>query len=116
MAYLGLLVDDVVVNKFEISEGALTIGRAPDNQVQIEDHAVSSYHAQILCESDPYLENQHTYSIEDLKSTNATRVNGIKITQQKLNHGDLIEIGYNKFRFVDKSQTKLDRTAVILPE
>ncbi len=116
MAYLGLIVDDVVVNKFDLESGVLTIGRSPDNDVQIEDNAVSSFHAQILREEDPYLDGQVQYLIEDLKSTNSTRVNGVKIDKQKLNNGDLIEIGYSKFRFVDKNQVSLDRTAVILPE
>ncbi|WP_144392255.1 FHA domain-containing protein [Pleionea sediminis] len=116
MAYLGLIVDDVVVNKFELNNGVLTIGRAPDNDVQIQDNSVSSFHAQILHEEDEYLEDQNHYEIEDLKSTNSTRVNGVKIEKQKLNNGDLIEIGYSKFRFVDKTQTNLDRTAVILPD
>jgi pSer/pThr/pTyr-binding forkhead associated (FHA) protein len=116
MAYIGLLVDDVIVNKFELEQGVLTIGRSPDNDVQIEDHAVSSFHAQILKEEDPYLEGQVQYILEDLKSTNSTKVNGNRIEKHKLINGDLIQIGYNKFRFVDKNQVNLDRTAVILPD
>ncbi|PWK53014.1 FHA domain-containing protein [Pleionea mediterranea] len=116
MAHLGLIIDDVVVNKFDLEGGVLTIGRSPDNDVQIEDHAVSSYHAQIIREEDPYLEGQVQYLLEDLKSTNATKINGLKVDKQKLINGDLIEIGYSKFRFIDKHQVNLDRTAVILPE
>ncbi len=116
MAYLALLVDDVVVNKFNLNENALTIGRSPNNQVQIEDNAVSSFHAQITQESDPYFEGQIRYVLEDLKRTTATKVKGMKVNQHTLNNGDLIQIGYNKFRFVDEQQSNLDRTAVILPD
>ncbi|NVJ59062.1 MAG: FHA domain-containing protein [Gammaproteobacteria bacterium] len=116
MAYIGLIVDDVVVNKFELNNNVLTIGRSPENDVPIEDNSVSSFHAQVLKEDDPYLEGQTQYILEDLDSTNATKVNGLKINHHKLINGDLIQIGYNKFRFVDKSQVNLDRTAVIVPE
>ena len=116
MAYIGLIVDDVVVNKFELKNNVLTIGRSPDNDVPIEDHAVSSFHAQVLKEEDPYLEGQTQYILEDLNSTNSTKVNGQKVEHHKLINGDLIQIGYNKFRFVDKNQVNLDRTAVIVPE
>jgi len=116
MAHLGLIVDDVIVNKFSLEDGVLTIGRSPDNDVQIEDQSVSSFHAQVLKEDDPYLDSEARYILEDLQSTNSTKVNGSKIEKYTLINGDLIEIGYTKFRFVDKTQTTLDRTAVILPE
>ncbi|NVJ49190.1 MAG: FHA domain-containing protein [Gammaproteobacteria bacterium] len=114
MAYIGLIVDDVIVNKFTLDSGVLTIGRSPQNDVPIEDGAVSSFHAQIIREEDPYLDGQVQYFLEDLKSTNSTKVNGIKIDHYRLINGDLIQIGYSSFRFVDKNQTNLDRTAVIV--
>ncbi|WMS85788.1 FHA domain-containing protein [Pleionea litopenaei] len=114
MAYLGLIIDDVIVNKFPLDSGVLTIGRSPQNDVPIEDNAVSSFHAQIIREEDPYLEGQVQYMLEDLKSTNATKVNGLAIDHHKLINGDLIQIGYSSFRFVDKSQVNLERTAVIV--
>ena len=116
MAFLALLVDDVVINKFELDNEKTTIGRAADNAIQIEEAAVSSTHAQVVQQSDPYMESSTQFFIEDLESTNSTRVNGSKITRQRLFHNDLIEIGYNKFRFVDKSQVDPDRTAVIITE
>ncbi|MEE4245816.1 MAG: FHA domain-containing protein [Kangiellaceae bacterium] len=114
MAYIGLLLDGVVVKKFELTDNALTLGRSPNNDVPIEDSAVSSFHAQVLREEDPYLEGQVQYILEDLQSTNSTKVNGIKVEKHKLINGDLIDIGYNTFRFVDETQVNLDRTAVIV--
>ena len=62
------------------------------------------------------MENAIRFVLEDLKSTNATKVNGNKISLQQLFHNDLIEVGYNQFRFVDETQRNLERTAVILQD
>jgi len=51
MAMIIQTVDGVVTNKFDITPPALTFGRTGDNQVQIDDLAVSNTHAQIICET-----------------------------------------------------------------
>lgn len=117
MALLSLLVDDVVVNKWELDGiDVLIMGRAADCDIQIDDQAVSSKHARIVREDDPYLDGAKSFYLEDLKSTNGTRLNGVPANRQKLSSGDLIELGYNKFRFVDDNQIDLEKTAVILPQ
>ena len=51
MAMIVQTVDGVVTNKFDIEQPALKFGRTTDNQVQIDDLAVSNQHAQIICET-----------------------------------------------------------------
>ena len=71
---------------YEFTEEVITIGRAPDNMVVIDDPSVSSRHAQLEMTGD-------TYRIKDLGSTNGTRVNGTPITETVLRFDDRIRFG-----------------------
>ncbi|KGJ96268.1 FHA domain-containing protein [Colwellia psychrerythraea] len=114
MAYLALSVEDVIINKWPLVEGALDIGRASDNDIQINDAAVSSKHARLITELDPFIEGQLITYLEDLASTNGTELNGIKVTREKLNPDDIITIGFNEFQLIDNQSNKLDETAIII--
>jgi chromosome segregation ATPase len=69
-----------------------TVGRTPDNDLQIDAKFISRHHAVIL--AGPV----HTI-IEDLNSTNGVLVNGRRITRQILKDGDAVVIGKTVFRF-----------------
>jgi predicted nucleic acid-binding Zn-ribbon protein len=69
-----------------------TVGRTPDNDLQIDAHYISRHHAVIL--AGPI----HTI-VEDLNSTNGVRVNGRRVTRQQLKDGDVVLIGKTRFRF-----------------
>ena len=71
---------------YEFAERFITIGRAPDNMIIIDDPSVSSRHAQLELVDD-------TYRIKDLESTNGTRVNGVPITESALRFDDRIRFG-----------------------
>ncbi|HEU0224793.1 MAG TPA: FHA domain-containing protein [Steroidobacteraceae bacterium] len=90
-----------------------TIGRLPDNDVRIDNAAVSGHHGLIInILNDSFL--------EDLNSTNGTYVNGKLIKKHALTHGDVITIGHHHLRFVDSQvesteQDEFERTLVIQP-
>jgi hypothetical protein len=69
-----------------------TIGRTPENDVQIDAQYISRHHAVILAE------RTHTI-IEDLNSTNGVIVNGRRVLRQALKDGDIVLIGKAPFRF-----------------
>ncbi len=69
-----------------------TIGRTPDNDLQIDAKFISRHHAVILAGP------THTI-IEDLNSTNGVSVNGRRITRHTLRDGDTVAIGKTHFRF-----------------
>jgi DUF1009 family protein len=69
-----------------------TVGRTPDNDLQIDAKYISRHHAVILAGP------AHTI-IEDLNSTNGVLVNGRRITRQVLKDGDAVVIGKAAFRF-----------------
>ena len=72
-----------------------TIGRAADNQIVLPDDTVSSHHA-LLCRRDG------RWWLEDLGSTNGTRVNGRVVSSQTVvTPGDLLEFGAVRLRLED---------------
>ncbi len=114
MAYIALIVEDVIINKWEITEEVIILGRSKDCDIQIDDQSVSSKHARIVTEPDPFLDNNKLIFIEDLRSTNGTELNGKPVVKEKLNDGDSLKIGFTQFQFVSNSNNNLDETAVIL--
>jgi pSer/pThr/pTyr-binding forkhead associated (FHA) protein len=114
MAYLALIVEDVIINKWGLIEEVTILGRAKDCDIQIEDQSVSSKHARVVSEPDPFLDGNRLLFIEDLKSTNGTKVNGKLISKQKLSDGDALKIGFTDFQFIENNNNNLDQTAVIL--
>src|SRR5207245_8868782 len=72
--------DDLVAHKLR---NITTIGRASLNHIVIDDPAVSAQHAIIARSAD-------SYRLQDLHSTNGTRVNGLPVTEVELKDGDKI--------------------------
>ncbi len=68
------------------ADADLRIGRAPHCDLVLDSKRISREHGRI------YHANG-AWHIEDLKSQNGIRVNGTKITSEKLQHGDVIQIG-----------------------
>jgi pSer/pThr/pTyr-binding forkhead associated (FHA) protein len=77
---------------YEFAEHSITIGRAPDNMIMIDDPSVSSRHAQLE-------RSGETYRLKDLDSTNGTKVNGVPITETVLRFEDRIRFGAIEARF-----------------
>lgn len=73
--------------------GGLSIGRATEADVQIDDRYASGLHARIYA-------HDGNFYLEDLKSTNGTLLNdGALAGEAELVSGDLIRIGDTEFRF-----------------
>ncbi len=83
----------------DVISGELSLGRAAENHVKIDDTTVSSHHARIFT----YF---YVSYIEDLNSTNGTFVNGKRVTKQVLHPGDVIHLGQYPLRFQLKSATE----------
>src|SRR5438270_13448423 len=77
---------------YEFAERSITIGRAPDNMIVIDDASVSSRHALLELSGE-------TYRLKDLESTNGTKVNGVPITDTVLRFEDRIRFGAIEARF-----------------
>lgn len=111
MAMVIQTIDGVVTNKFEIGDTALTFGRTLDNQIQIDDLAVSNEHARVIGEAGA--DGQKVYFLEDLGSTNGSFINEKKVKKQQLHHKDNLRIGWNIFTFIDENEVNLEKTSKI---
>ncbi len=111
MARLILSLDNQVLAEYNMSKERYTIGRLPDNDVRIDNPAVSGHHSLIInILNDSFL--------EDLNSTNGTYVNGKLIKKHALQNGDVITIGHHQLRFSDQQvndaeQDEFEKTMVI---
>ncbi len=108
MAYIQVLFNGRVQQTVTLPKGPLTIGRTPDNQLQIDNQGVSSQHAVIQPENG-------TFFIEDKNSKNGTFVNGEKIDRKEIKYGDSISIFKHTLKFTawikegeEKSKAKND--------
>ena len=108
MAVLVQMVDGNVLNKFEITDKGLSLGRSIQNDIYLDDPSVSQQHAKI--ELKELTDGAHICFIRDLKSTNKTFVNNQTIETQPLSDQDLINIGTQSFKFVDQENEQLAQT------
>jgi pSer/pThr/pTyr-binding forkhead associated (FHA) protein len=98
-----LSLDGLVLKEIPLNKERISIGRKPVNDIQIDNLAISGQHAQILTlREDSFL--------EDLNSTNGTRVNGQPVRRHVLKNGDVIELGKYKMKFVSAAQNGLVTT------
>jgi predicted component of type VI protein secretion system len=95
MAKLYLTFEGRPLKEFTLSHGAVTIGRLPDNLVQIDNLAVSGHHAKVSWSFERYV-------LEDLGSTNGTYVNEQRVGKHELVDGDKILIGKHTLEFADE--------------
>lgn len=115
MAILAQLVDDVVVNKFELNSPKTTVGRHPDNIIQIDDAAISGKHAIITIEKSKYIDGSVDLFLKDLNSKNGSFVNGKQVTgRQQLSNHDVMRFGWNEFKLIEADPQSLESTALIL--
>ena len=95
MPKLSLMFENKLVKEVPVGSRPVTIGRAPDNDLPVDNLAVSNYHAKIYYEAGRMV-------IEDLDSLNGTFVNDLRIERATLHDGDNVHIGKHKIK-VDTS-------------
>jgi pSer/pThr/pTyr-binding forkhead associated (FHA) protein len=95
---IAIKLDGELIKQVSLTKNRTTLGRRPNNDVVLEDLAVSGRHACLI------LEGQQV-TIEDLDSTNGTYVNGRSVKKQLLEENDTIEIGHFNIVFSVKSDT-----------
>jgi pSer/pThr/pTyr-binding forkhead associated (FHA) protein len=113
MARLILSLDGQTLAEYNMTKERYTVGRLPDNDIRIDNAAVSGHHSLIInILNDSFL--------EDLNSTNGTYVNGKLIKKHALQHGDVITVGHHQLRYVDDQaqqapEDEFEKTMVIQP-
>ena len=70
------------------------IGRNPTTDITLLDEGISREHALILWDAET-----DEFTIEDLQSTNGTKVNGKRVRSAPLCNDDEIQVGHTRFLF-----------------
>jgi pSer/pThr/pTyr-binding forkhead associated (FHA) protein len=112
MAKLVLSLNGAVQGEFELDQERFTIGRKPENDIQIDNLAVSGKHSMIITILDDSF-------LEDLGSTNGTYVNGKLVKKHALKDGDVIAIGKHELKYVNENasddEDEFEKTMIIKP-
>lgn len=107
MPKLILSMDGLVLKEIVLNKGRTSIGRKPNNDIQIDNLAISGQHAVITC----ILEDAF---LEDQNSTNGTYVNGQPIKKHVLQNNDVVELGKYRLKFLaDASQPGLSPSEMV---
>jgi pSer/pThr/pTyr-binding forkhead associated (FHA) protein len=110
-AKLILTIDGATISEHALNKETITIGRRPENDIQVDNLAVSGKHAQVITIlNDSFL--------EDMNSTNGTYVNGSLIKKHALKHNDIIGIGKHQLKYMNESADAGDfeKTMIIRPD
>ena len=94
-----------------LNKERVTIGRSPDNDIPLNDKAVSGHHAVVIT----ILQDSF---LEDLDSTNGTQVNGKQVAKHPLSNGDVISMGRNTLKYAGEAKGEEDdfeKTMIIRP-
>ncbi|HUS64469.1 MAG TPA: FHA domain-containing protein, partial [Kofleriaceae bacterium] len=104
-ASLAFMAKLIVISSDDRQEFELgnfnSIGRHPDNTIQILDRIISKEHATLQRLPDG------SYLLRDLQSLNGTFVRGDRVTERRLDDGDEITMGSTRLLFVNRASENL---------
>lgn len=96
---------------FPLTKERVTIGRHADNDISLNDKAVSGHHCVVIT----ILQDSF---LEDLDSTNGTIVNGKQIAKHPLSNGDVISLGRNSLKYEGEqsgAEDNFEKTMILKP-
>ena len=94
MPKLLLKFNAAVIKEIPFDKDALAVGRKPDNDVVIDNPAISGHHCRISVQGG-------TYFVEDLESTNGTFVNEKRVKKSGLRHNDVVGVAKHALVFLE---------------
>lgn len=86
MAGLVAMTGGAVGREFPLAEGLNRVGRAPGNEIRLEEAAISAVHCELWLMKERLL-------LRDLDSTNGTFLLGRPVSEAELHDGDLVTVG-----------------------
>lgn len=119
MPKLLLKFNAAVIKEIALDKTSVTVGRKADNDIVIDNPAISGHHCRIALEGG-------TYYVEDLESTNGTYVNEKRVKKSGLHNSDVVGLAKHALVFVDEAEQEAaaktesrpagDATMVISPQ
>ena len=106
MLTILLKFNDKILKTIESEKDEIVIGRNAENDIVVENLAVSKMHARIVNQGGEYY-------IEDLNSTNGTYLNNIRITKKNLKNNDIIIVGKHSLEIHFEKKGDIDPTQYI---
>ncbi len=97
MPQLVLSIEGVEIRRVNLHNNRTTLGRKPHNDIVLPDLVVSGEHCVFI------LEGLADVTVEDLKSTNGTYLNGKMVRRQKLRDHDVITVGRIHIEYLSAS-------------
>jgi len=94
MPKLLLKFNAAVLKEISFDKPLMSVGRKPDNDIVIDNPAVSGHHCRLSLEGGAYF-------VEDLASTNGTYVNDKRVQKSGLRHGDMVGIAKHALVFIE---------------
>ncbi len=117
MPKLLLKFNAAVIKEVAMDKESISIGRKPDNDIVIDNPAISGHHCKLTLEGGGYY-------VEDLESTNGTFVNEKRIKKSGLHHNDVVGVAKHAVVFLNEAelaadsapQPSSDATMVLTPQ
>lgn len=97
MPQLVLSIEGVEIRRVNLHNNRTTLGRKPHNDIVLPDLVVSGEHCVFI------LEGLADVTVEDLRSTNGTYLNGNMVRRQKLRDHDVITVGRIHIEYLSAS-------------
>jgi hypothetical protein len=95
--------EDGQTSEYIFDQSDITIGAMEDNDLVIDDETASRYHCEIT-------QDENSYLVRDLDSTNGTFINRVRIKEGYLKPGCTVTVGKTDIRF-----QSLDERVEIMP-
>ncbi|HMD33181.1 MAG TPA: FHA domain-containing protein [Candidatus Acidoferrales bacterium] len=108
MAKLILKYEAAVLKEVDVGTQPVSIGRAPDNDLHVDNLAVSSHHARIFNDSGKLV-------VEDMNSLNGTFVNSQRVTRATLKPGDVVSVGKHSIEVRGEAEPVATNTGAVAP-
>lgn len=120
MPKLLLKFNAAVIKEIPWDKDTITVGRKPDNDVVIDNPAISGHHCKLVKQGSGFF-------VEDLESTNGTFLNEKRVKTSGLSHNDVVGVAKHALVFVDDNpppapkaaeapEEKHDATMVLTPQ
>jgi pSer/pThr/pTyr-binding forkhead associated (FHA) protein len=101
MPKLLLKFNAAVIKEVAMEKESISIGRKPENDIVIDNPAISGFHCKLTLEGGNYF-------VEDLESTNGTFVNEKRIKKSGLHHNDVVGLAKHAVVFLNEAELSAD--------